>query len=654
MADEKETLISEMKEIDKSLSSLQENIQTLLDEREMLQDRKRLLQARINSIEDLQQISVQNDLTDWETGRFPWSDEIQSTLGSTFGLGSFRPLQLSCINAVMSRKDVILIMPTGGGKSLCYQLPAVMNHGVTLVISPLVSLMEDQLMSVRKYGIESQMLNASSSKQHVNNVYGDLIDKNNTSLKILYVTPEKVSKSKVLMSNLEKAYENNRLSCIVIDEVHCTSQWGHDFRPDYKVLGILKRQFPWTPVMGLTATATDVVLEDCKKILNLKTCLVFKASYNRMNLFYEVREKPTAHKDQMSDMAEIVKRKFTKQSGIVYCLSQKDVEQVCVDLCDRNISASCYHANMPPADKTKVHTLWLANKIQVIVATIAFGMGIDKKDVRFVIHHTLSKSMENYYQESGRAGRDGLPAVCVLYYKLGDMFRQSGLTYKEHAGLRNLYSMMKYCINDTRCRRYLIASHFGEVWKQTDCDKMCSICQRGSTIVTEDVTSICQGFLQVLHSHPQNKKLTALKLIEAWKNSPIAKGEFAKAKPTVLKLEKVLGFCLLENILKEDLHFTPYGTVTYILPGAKSHSVRDNRTPVTMEMPVEGKGRFICRYPICTQTDTTSVRTSTGGSSSGGGSSSSSSTGGGTSYSTSGGSYIVSHGDLHRISIQGI
>ena len=289
----------------------------MLQRQEELQERKQLLQSQMDSLQEArdQRESAQLEAVDWEGGRFEWSTEMTSVLKSRFKLDSFRSLQASTINATLSGKDAILIMPTGGGKSLCYQLPALIGSpGVTLVISPLVSLMEDQLLAVKSLGIDSAMLNASCGREEVNRVHRSMTD-TASPLKILYVTPEKLAKSKRFMSKLEKMYELGRLPRIVIDEVHCTSQWGHNFRPDYKILGILKRQFPNAPILGLTATATAKVLSDCQDILSLKRCLVFRASYNRPNLFYEVRTKPASQKAQIEEIAQLVKTKFPKQSG---------------------------------------------------------------------------------------------------------------------------------------------------------------------------------------------------------------------------------------------------------------------------------------------------------------------------------------------------
>ena len=363
---ELDELTLEVKKVDDSLTRLEEKMAKLQEEKTKLEDRKSLLISQMESLHELR--SLQDKVSDWETKTFPWTQKILTTLSNVFKIESFRPLQLSCINALLSKRDVMLIMPTGGGKSLCYQLPAVISSGFTLVISPLVSLMEDQLMSVKRLGINSAMINSSSSQAHVKKVHYSMTDKSDESLKLVYVTPEKIAKSKVFMSKLDKAYRLGRLSIIVIDEVHCASQWGHDFRPDYKVLGILKRQFPSSPLLGLTATATSKVFSDCKNILNLRSCLIFKASYNRPNLFYEVHNKVSSHKEQVNTMIQLIKSRFKNQSGIVYCFSQKDVEQVCIDLLTGGVSATCYHGSMDARDRTKAHTEWCDGKMQVSIS----------------------------------------------------------------------------------------------------------------------------------------------------------------------------------------------------------------------------------------------------------------------------------------------
>ena len=315
-----ERLQNELEQVTAQLNSIQEEIDQLLGQQETLQQRKMLL---ISQLDELARglarhyNELQQDCGKFETETFVWSSQVQHVLENSFKLKKFRPMQLSCVNATLAKYDVILVMPTGGGKSLCYQLPALIDEGFSLVISPLVSLMQDQMMSLDQLGIVSRTLNAHSSKEDVKSVHSMMISKPST-LKLLFVTPEKLAKSKQFMSKLQKANDMKLVSRIVIDEIHCTSQWGHDFRPDYKFLGILKRQFPTIPLLGLTATATDKVLEDIKKILSLKNCLVFKTSYNRPNLFYELVSKPTSHRAQLEEIVRITKGRFNDQSGELF------------------------------------------------------------------------------------------------------------------------------------------------------------------------------------------------------------------------------------------------------------------------------------------------------------------------------------------------
>ncbi|XP_053922800.1 ATP-dependent DNA helicase Q1 isoform X2 [Cuculus canorus] len=392
--------------IENELQAVEMQIQELVDkQQELIQKKMRVKNLIKESSGDLEAGGSKDTKTSaesWNKKDFPWYEKIKTELQNTFKLQKFRSLQLETVNAAMAGEDIFLVMPTGGGKSLCYQLPAVCSDGFTLVICPLISLMEDQLMVLEQLGVSATLLNASSSKEHVKWVHTEMLNRN-SQLKLLYVTPEKIAKSKMFMSKLEKAYQAGCLARIAVDEVHCCSQWGHDFRPDYKSLGILKRQFPNVPLIGLTATATNHVLKDAQKILHVQKCITFTASFNRPNLYYEVRHKPSNNEDFIEDIVKLINGRYKGLSGIVYCFSQKDSEQVTVSLQKLGIKAGTYHANMDAKYKTKVHKGWAANQIQVVVATVAFGMGIDKPDVRFVIHHSMSKSMENYYQESGRA-----------------------------------------------------------------------------------------------------------------------------------------------------------------------------------------------------------------------------------------------------------
>ncbi|XP_038624087.1 ATP-dependent DNA helicase Q1 [Tachyglossus aculeatus] len=531
----------------------------------------------------------------WNKQDFPWAGQVSEAMRNVFKLPKFRPLQLETVNATMAGREIFLVMPTGGGKSLCYQLPAVCSHGFTLVICPLISLMEDQLMTLEQLGISATLLNASSSKEQVKWVHAEMVSRA-PRLKLLYVTPEKIAKSKLFMAKLEKAHGAGNLARIAVDEVHCCSQWGHDFRPDYKALGILKRQFPRVPVMGLTATATRAVLQDAQKILGVQPCLTFTASFNRPNLYYEVRRKPPSPEDFIEDVAKLMSGRYAGQSGIIYCFSQKDSEQVTGGLRKRGIEAAAYHANMEAGDKTSVHKNWAANKLQVVVATVAFGMGIHKPDVRFVIHHSMSKSLENYYQESGRAGRDDLRADCILYSGFGDIFRISSMVVMESVGQEKLYDMVSYCLDEIECRRALMARHFDEVWASTTCNRMCDNCRQETTDwEAEDVSEHCRFLLRLLEQAERlGERLTPLKLLDAWTGKGPAKLRLAGTPPAPhrLQLEKMIARFLLLRYLQEDFGFTAFATISYLKKGPKAHLLSDDSHVITMRVrkPKAAKG----------------------------------------------------------------
>ncbi|KAK5979187.1 hypothetical protein GCK32_003563, partial [Trichostrongylus colubriformis] len=552
----------ELAEIIEEIEFNQRKIAELIERNEVLEQRKAEIELalEIRNVEQAEKIA--NTQFD---GTFPWSDNVDSVLKEVFHLPSFRPLQREVINAIMSELDTLVVMSTGAGKSLCYQLPSVVMKGLIVVVSPLISLIEDQLAGLQKLGIEGAALNQSTSKEDVKRIEAQLVQKG-SPLRLLYITPEKLAKSKRLMNKLEKSAEVGALKVFAIDEVHCCSQWGHDFRPDYKFLNILKRQFPNIPLLGLTATATASVLSDVKNMLDIPNAVVFKAGFNRLNLHYEVIQKPDG--DFTAELAKLIKARFSNQSGIVYCFSRKDCEEVAAQLRESGIRAAFYHADMDSSRRTAVHEKWVSGKYNVIVATVAFGMGIDKPDVRYVIHHALPKSVENYFQESGRAGRDGLPAVCILYFRLSDVFRQSTMVCTEKTGIRNLYAMVRYATTPGLCRRKHLADHFEETWTANLCPKACDVCACPSEATDMDITSIVRAMLKIIREQKPNdrgsNRITGAKLVEL-----TTKQRLGSKVNIELVMETSLCHALLNGYLKQDFHFTPYAIHSYIVSGPR-------------------------------------------------------------------------------------
>ncbi len=429
-------------------------------------------------------------------------NRVQQILKNIFGYDSFRPLQEKIIKNILDKKDTLVIMPTGGGKSLCYQIPALIFEGLTVVISPLISLMKDQVEQLRQLGIKTALLNSSLSPEDYQSNFQNV--KNKTA-KLLYLAPETLVKDEV--STLLKEVS---LDCITVDEAHCISEWGHDFRKEYRLLGNFRNNFPSAVCAGLTATATPRVQDDIMKNLNMVQPEKFIASFNRENLFLQVLPKRDTFQQTVDFLNE-----HKKQSGIIYCFSRKQVDNLHDDLSYLGFSTKPYHAGMSDEDRNKNQDLFIKDEVQIIIATIAFGMGINKSNVRFVLHHDLPKNIESYYQEIGRSGRDGLRSDCLLLFSYSDIskinyFIDQKEDEKERlVAMMHLEAMVKYAESEI-CRRYPLINYFGEHYHSDFCG-MCDNCLAEEKDMS-DITVPAQKFLSAVKR--TGEKFGALYIID--------------------------------------------------------------------------------------------------------------------------------------------
>lgn len=408
----------------------------------------------------------------------------QAILKETFGYDTFRPLQREIIENVLARRDTLAVMPTGGGKSLCYQIPALMFEGLTVVVSPLIALMKDQVEQLRAAGVPAVFLNSSLQQWE----YQENIEQVRSGLaKLLYVAPETL-----VTPRLFALLSEMRVDCLTIDEAHCISEWGHDFRPEYRQLSDVRRRFPDATCLALTATATARVRSDIQSNLGFTHPNQHIASFNRENLFIEV-----SAKDSPADQAIRFLDRFKDQSGIIYCFSRRQVDDLAALLARRGYSVRPYHAGLEDDERRRNQEAFIRDDAQIIVATVAFGMGINKPNVRFVMHYDLPKSIEGYYQEIGRAGRDGLPAHCLLLYSYSDVaklryFVDQKEGMEKQVAIQHLNAMVSYAEDETNCRRKPLLNYFDEPYDDQNCGN-CDNCT--SETVLTDITIPAQKFL---------------------------------------------------------------------------------------------------------------------------------------------------------------
>ena len=426
---------------------------------------------------------------------------LKNALNEYFGFNKFKGEQEKIIKSLMAGKDVFVIMPTGGGKSLCYQLPAMIMDGVAIIISPLIALMKNQVDLVRNYSSNDDIahfLNSSLNRTERSKVIKDIKE---GKTKMLFVAPETLTKAETV-----DIFKEVPISFVAVDEAHCISEWGHDFRPEYRrikeIVDTLKGDFP---IIALTATATPKVQSDIVKTLNLRQPEIFISSFNRPNLYYEIRPKKTPQL-AIKNMVQFIKQR-TGKSGIVYVINRKTADDIAEVLRANGIKASAYHAGIDNKIRANTQDAFLQEDVDVIVATIAFGMGIDKPDIRYVIHYDIPKSLENYYQETGRGGRDGMEGDCVVYFsykdisKLEKLLRDKTVAERER-GLQLVNETVAY-VESAECRRKFLLHYFGEEYRQEQCNNMCDNCRhpKERIDVTQDTKTAIEAIVAVKENH---------------------------------------------------------------------------------------------------------------------------------------------------------
>lgn len=615
-----------------SLRTLEAECRTANDEVRSLRAALSRAEARHSALEKkLKQVrearvASADAALDWTRSR-PWDATLRKVCIDTLEAPTFRPLQQEALNATLARRDVFVVMPTGGGKSLVYQAAALVDGGITLVVSPLLALSEDQRSRLASRGVRAETLDSNTPKDVSQRIFSEVLPAPSKSVRqaralrkrlragdalagggadwqrdemppcILFVTPERIAKSKKLMARLETAYEAGHVSRIAVDEAHCCSAWGHDFRSDYVKLGVLRRQLPEAPILMLSATASPKVIDDVKRIMETPRCVVLRSSINRPNLTYSV-VMLSQDRAVSDEIAELLSGRFNAKCGIVYVLSRKDSAALAAELRSSGIKAAPYHGDMEAGPRARVHGDWMSGKIRVVVATVAFGLGIDNQNVRFVIHACIPPSLEAYYQESGRAGRDGKPAECVAVFRASDFSRLSSFVADKGAvRLQLLYEIGKYVLGLGKCRRGMIAQAFGENRAKCDAAKCCDLCAGINDMEMLDVTEVAMSFVTVLdHSSTKypDDKITINRAASDWANSG-QKGKRFRG-PGVDALGREYDKCtamliiialVVNGAVREYHNYSTYSLNGYIVVGEMAQTLLEGklriRVPISRE-----------------------------------------------------------------------
>ena len=500
--------------------------------------------------------------------------KAKEILKHQFGFDSFRMNQEQAIETVLAKKDCVVLMPTGGGKSLCYQIPALMLDGLTVVISPLIALMKDQVDALKNNGVEAAFLNSSQTAREQTEVFQAV---RSGRLKLLYVAPERLLQTGDQFIDFLKSIE---VSLFAIDEAHCISSWGHDFRPEYMQLARLKSFFPKVPLIALTATADKLVRQDIVERLTIRNAALFVSSFNRPNIFYKIEQKRNSY----GRLLEYLETRRT-ESGIIYCLSRNSAESLAADLRDEGFDALPYHAGLDKETRDKNQSLFLKDEVKIIVATIAFGMGIDKSNVRFVVHMDLPKNIESYYQETGRAGRDGLQSEALLFFSWGDVNKLKG--FAEVEGNRSQTEIMLKKLNTMgafgdlkTCRRKFLLNYFSEELTE-DCGH-CDNCN--TTFETFDGTIIAQKALSAVARTGQRFGLSYLIDFLRGSQAKTIRDEHKNLKTYGIgaDVSKNNWFDYFKDLIAQNYLAQTEGTYPTIVLTDKSEAVLKGQTPVEL------------------------------------------------------------------------